>query len=273
MTHGEAIDLPAYLARIGWSGERTPTPAVLDGLVAAHTAAIAFEALDPWRGVPVELDVASLEAKLVRGGRGGYCFEQNLLFAAALRALGFHVSYLAARVLWLQRENAITPRSHMLLRIDFDDGPRLADVGFGRLTPTASLSLEAAIEQATPLETFRLVPEGGDWRVQAALKGAWRTLYRFDLQPQHFMDLVLANHYAGTHPRSVFVNDLIAARPMADRRLTLQNRHFAIEYRDGTRQARELDSAGDIRAVLSGEFGIALPDDPWFEQRLVNLPA
>ncbi|MBS0444701.1 MAG: arylamine N-acetyltransferase [Proteobacteria bacterium] len=272
MTARDAIDLSAYLARLGWSGATAPTRDVLDGLIAAHTAAIAFEAIDPWRGVPVTIDLPDLEAKLVRGGRGGYCFEHNLLFAAALRAIGFRVSYLAARVLWLQREDAITPRSHMLLRVELDEGPRLADVGFGRLTPTASIALVADVVQPTPLEPFRLVATGSDWRMQAALKGAWRTLYRFDLEPQHLMDLVLANHYAGTHPRSVFVNDLIAARPMADRRLTLQNRRFAIEYRDGVREARELRDVAEVRRVLAEQFGVAVPEDPWLDERLAGLP-
>ena len=49
---------------------------------------IAFENLDPLLKRPVKLDAASLEAKLVKGGRGGYCFEQNLLFGHVLRALG-----------------------------------------------------------------------------------------------------------------------------------------------------------------------------------------
>ena len=39
-------------------------------------------------GRPVRIDLAGIEAKLVRGGRGGYCFEQNRLLAAALGALG-----------------------------------------------------------------------------------------------------------------------------------------------------------------------------------------
>jgi N-hydroxyarylamine O-acetyltransferase len=48
-------------------------------------------------GRPIRLDLGSLQAKLVFGRRGGYCFEQNRLFAAALEALGFAVTPLAAR--------------------------------------------------------------------------------------------------------------------------------------------------------------------------------
>ncbi len=47
----------------------------------------------------------------------------------ALRALGFQVGGLAARVLWGQREDAITARGHMLLRVELDGRTVIADVG------------------------------------------------------------------------------------------------------------------------------------------------
>ncbi|MDB5461034.1 MAG: acetyltransferase [Caulobacteraceae bacterium] len=34
----------------------------------------------------------ALQAKLVTGGRGGYCHEHNGVFKAALEALGFQVA-------------------------------------------------------------------------------------------------------------------------------------------------------------------------------------
>ncbi|MEI4902561.1 arylamine N-acetyltransferase, partial [Klebsiella pneumoniae] len=80
------------------------------------TESIPFENLDPLLRRPMRLDAASLEQKLVRGGRGGYCFEQNLLLRHALEGIGFTVAGLAARVVWNQPEGAILPRTHMLLR-------------------------------------------------------------------------------------------------------------------------------------------------------------
>ena len=50
-----------------------------------HPQAIPFENLDPLLKRPVKLDPASLQAKLVEAGRGGYCFEHNPLFANVLR--------------------------------------------------------------------------------------------------------------------------------------------------------------------------------------------
>ncbi|MGI5271335.1 arylamine N-acetyltransferase [Nonomuraea sp. CA-218870] len=48
------------------------------------------------RGIP--LGPKSPQDKMVTGGRGGYCHEQNLPFAAALERLGFPVTRLLARI-------------------------------------------------------------------------------------------------------------------------------------------------------------------------------
>ncbi|HXF77370.1 MAG TPA: arylamine N-acetyltransferase, partial [Usitatibacter sp.] len=75
-----AFDLGAYFARIGYDGAAEPTLATLRALHELHPRAIPFENLSPFVGETPALDPASLQAKLVRGGRGGWCFEQNLLF-------------------------------------------------------------------------------------------------------------------------------------------------------------------------------------------------
>jgi len=99
-----ALDLPAYFARIGYTGPSEPTLAVLRTLVACHLSAIAFENLDPFLGHPVDLDPAALVTKLVRARRGGYCQEHNSLFHDVLAALGFSVVALGGRVLWTRAE-------------------------------------------------------------------------------------------------------------------------------------------------------------------------
>ena len=93
------FDLEAYLERIGYTGDRTPSLATLQAVHALHAQTIPFENLDPLLRRPVRLDVESLQQKLVHGGRGGWCFEQNLLLRHALEAMGFKVTGLAARVL------------------------------------------------------------------------------------------------------------------------------------------------------------------------------
>ncbi|HLK45126.1 MAG TPA: arylamine N-acetyltransferase, partial [Acidimicrobiales bacterium] len=119
-------NLDAYLARIGC----TPGSS-FQALHRAHGTTIPFENLDPYGGRPVALDVSSLEDKLVTRRRGGYSFEHNLLFRAALQDVGIEeVDLLLARV---RRGDAPGPRplTHLALRVVADGRPWLADVGFG----------------------------------------------------------------------------------------------------------------------------------------------
>lgn len=93
-----SIDLNAQLHRIGCTAAVASDLPPLRTLVAAHVANIPFENLNPLLGLPVELELAALQQKMVHDGRGGCCFEQNLLFAGVLRTIGFDVSGLIARV-------------------------------------------------------------------------------------------------------------------------------------------------------------------------------
>lgn len=190
-----AVDLDAYFERIGYRGDRAPTLANLRAIHALHPQAIAFENLDPLLGRPVRLDMASIETKLVLGGRGGYCYEHNLLFSRVLQALGFRVAGLMARVLWNMPEPDRAPRSHMLLRVDVGGEDYLADVGFGGQVLTGPLRFEPGLEQATPHEPFRVMPAGGDFIMQTKIGEAWAPLYRFDRQEQVLADYEIANWY------------------------------------------------------------------------------
>jgi len=264
----ETPDLGAYFRRIGYEGPREPTLETLVRLHLLHPLAIPFENLDPLLRRPVKLDLASLQQKLVRSNRGGYCFEQNLLFMAVLKALGFQVSGLAARVLWGRGEDAVTPRSHMLLRIELPEGTYLADVGFGGLTLTAPLRLENGLEQPTPHERFRLDREGGNWRMRARIGEEWRSLYRFGLEEQLPVDYGISNYFTSTSPESHFLHSLIAARPTREGRYALQNRRFRIYGANGADDSQELSSPEEICTVLKRVFGIEVPDRAAFANAL-----
>lgn len=94
------IDLDVYFRRIGHTNSPAPDLGTLREIGLRHTERIPFENLDPLLGRPAPLDARSLEQKLVHEGRGGYCFEQNLLLKYVLEAIGFSVVGVAARILW-----------------------------------------------------------------------------------------------------------------------------------------------------------------------------
>lgn len=263
-----SFDLEAYLARIGHAGSRDASVHTLKALHLLHPQAIPFDNIDPFLGRPVRLDVASLQDKILAGGRGGYCFEHNLLFMHALRGLGFKVGGLAARVLWGQPDDTITARGHMLLRVELDGRTYIADVGFGGLTLTAPLLLEPGLEQKTPHETFRIVEADDHFRLQALIGGDWRSLYRFDLQPQYEVDYSVTNYFLSTNPTSHFLSSVIAARAAPDRRYALRGNRLSIHCTGGRTEQREIATAAELADTLEGPLGIIIPDRAAFEARV-----
>ena len=254
------LDLNAYLKRIHVDGVPAPTLATLATLQQRHLQHIAFENLNPLLGLPVPLDIESLQHKLVQQGRGGYCFENNLLFMAVLEALGFTVRGITARVYWNAPEDAQLPRSHMLLLVELDGQRYLSDVGFGGMTPTAPLRLDDTAAQATPLEPFRVVPAQDHYRLEVCLGEQWRLLYRFDLMTQWPIDFEMANWYVSCHPNSKFVNNLIAVRTEDDRRHTLLNTLYTVRYPDGSSDKQDIPSAVALASLLAETFQIDLTD-------------
>jgi N-hydroxyarylamine O-acetyltransferase len=268
------IDLDAYLGRIGYAGARTPTLGTLQDIHELHPRAIAFDSLDPWLGRPVALDLDTLQAKLVTGRRGGYCYEHNMLLWAALDTLGFAVYGLSARVLYSTPPGGGRhPRNHMLMHVGTPDGPCIADVGFGGLTLTGPIRLEADRIQQTPHERIRLTKAGEDWVLEADAGGQWRQMYQFGLEEHIGPDYEVANYYMSTHPRSPFVVRLVAARPLPGKRLALANNAMSIHTVGGPTEKRTISSARELRRVLTEEFGVALPDDPRLEQKLEQVAA
>ncbi|MFN3649456.1 MAG: arylamine N-acetyltransferase family protein [Armatimonadota bacterium] len=256
---GSELELDAYLRRIGYTGELRPRLETLRGLVLRHLSSIPFEGLNPLLGWPVRLDLETLQEKLVRQGRGGYCFEQNSLLGHVLEALGFQVGYLASRVVWNQPEEVRPARSHMLLRVDLDDQVFLVDIGFGVMAPSGPLRLELETEQSTPHERFRIRPWEDLYQLQAQVAGEWKPLYRFDLTAQYPADYELSNWYTSTHPESPFVRSLVAARVDAGCRYTLINTELNTYFLDGRREQRRLTTPLEIRTALEEVFRLRLP--------------
>jgi N-hydroxyarylamine O-acetyltransferase len=265
------IGLAAYYARIGFRGRGVPTLATLREIHGLHAAAIPFENLAAFLGEPIELDVEALEEKLVRRERGGWCFEHNLLFCHVLRAIGFEVTPLAARVRWNVPAPVVTPRSHCLLLVRLPEGDHIADVGFGGLSLTAPLRLEPGLEQATPHEPFRLSLAQGRYMLEAKLGGDFQPLYLFDLQEQMQADYEVSNWYLAHHPRSQFVTGLVAARAAPDRRHALRNTRYSVHFPDGRTEKREVENVAQLRDILAGELHVRVPPGNAVDARLEEM--
>ncbi len=250
-----AFDLAAYFRRIGFEGEARPDLATLRVMHLAHATRIPFENLDVQMGLPIRLDLASLQDKLVRRRRGGYCFEQNTLFQAALRAVGFEPRACEARVRWGALE--VLPRTHMLLLVPVGGQDWLADVGFGGEGLLGPVPMDGS-SLAAFSPAVRVVPEGPLRVLQSLHGGAWEDLYAFAPEARHPVDFEVANHYTATHPESRFVKTLTAQLPSPEVRRLLRNRAYA-EIRGDVVEGREL-AMEELLPTLRDVFGLEVPE-------------
>ena len=244
-----AVDVDAYLARIGYAGPRHVDATTLAALHRAHMLAVPFENLDIHLGRGHALAPERSLAKIVDRRRGGWCFELNGAFAALLRALGFPVTLLGAAV---HGEAGPTPDlAHLTLRVDLDER-WLADVGFGD-SFTRPLRYDEPGEQVRDGRAFRLDRDGD--RVTMVDDG--RPGYAFTETPRAMEDFAEMSHRLQTEPRWIFVQKRMCSLATERGRVSLSELHL-IETVDGARTERELADEAEWRAVLRERFGVDL---------------
>jgi N-hydroxyarylamine O-acetyltransferase len=252
-------DLDAYLRRIDYTGPTAPTLQTLARLVDRHAHAIPFENVDVLaRRVP-ELSTAALEDKLVRRGRGGYCFEQNHLMLAVLRRLGFQACGQEARVrvgVPAERESA---RTHMTLRVTLAGEDWHVDVGFGSTAPTAPLRLGDRGEQAAGSGRFRFVEVETGLMMQSLSHEGWGDACLIMPSRPQAIDYRMANWFVATHPESFLGANLLVARASDGGRWTLFNRELSLRQpMTAAPQLRTLATRGEFEDALARHFGLRL---------------
>ena len=246
----DAVDLDAYLDRVGLP-RPAPSAEALRELTRAHVRAIPFENIDVvlQQHQGISLDVVS--AKLVGRRRGGYCYEQNSLFAAVLELLGYRVRRLSARV----QPRRPGPYTHMTLLVEADGAPCLADVGFGAgiLDPMPLVGGGVVDQDGWP---HRLVHRDGWWKLR---KGDTEDLLEFRLNEMHPIDYEVYHHYTSTHPKSPFTGKLVIMTLELGLSRRLVGRELTAERPDGTTETR-IVAPGELDATLK-DFGIELTPD------------
>jgi N-hydroxyarylamine O-acetyltransferase len=241
-----AFELSSYLDRVGLPDEPTSLAAVHR----AHATTILFENFDPSTGRPVVLDLDNLADKMVTRGRGGYCFEHNMLLKAALEEMGLGpVDLMLARVR-IGDTSDDRPLDHLLLRVTEGGRPWLADVGFGGGGLLDPVPFEVGVETDQSGWRYRLVEDGPELALQVLQDGAWTDLYGFVPEPVPFIDVEVSNWYTATYPTSSFVTGLFVGRRSTDRCLSL----FVFEQ--AVLVERPVGGASEITEVAGAE----LPD-------------
>jgi N-hydroxyarylamine O-acetyltransferase len=243
-TASALTDVGSYLGRIGLDDAPPPTVEGLRIVHRAHVMAVPFENFDSANGTPVSLDPDHLETKLVARRRGGYCFEQNLVFAAALRSLGIDdVVPILARVR-LGNDDHERPRTHLLLRVTIDGMAWHCDVGFGGDSLPEPIGFGPGPEVDLGGWRYRVTTDGDDLVLQMHERGGWSDQYGFRPEPAPMIDIETSNWFVSTFPRSPFVTGLrIAKQEPGQRR--------GLNVEEGTATFSEKNVAGESSGAVT----------------------
>ena len=246
-----------YFDRIRWAGEPKPDLGTLRAVLQAHVAAIPFENLDVLLGRPVKLDIGSVQEKIVRNRRGGYCFEHATLLAAALESIGFQPRSHSARVVLFSARDQ-SPRTHMFLTVPLDGATYIVDPGFGPYASAAPLRMPVD-GAASSGASSRISRDGNYWvlhvrRGQELVPG-WVTT----LEEDTAADFQVANHYTATHPASPFRNIIMLSAATPEGRVNVMNRNVTV-IRGSEIATSQLQDRTALRLLLLEHFGFDLPE-------------
>ena len=254
------MNISSYFERIGYSGSQSSTIENLNALTRAHAETIPFENLNVLLGKGIYLDEEALFQKLVVDKRGGYCFEQNGLFLAILKQLGYKAIAISARVRNDRPRDYTPPRTHVFILVEIDGLRWLTDVGVGSLSLTKAICLDSEEEQETFHEPRRIVSENGLFYHQVKLGDKWSDVCDFSLEEMPLIDREVANWYTSTHPQSNFKNRLIVSRAGQNgTRLTILNDEFKIRSRDGHAEVLKIKNSEELLSLLESHFELSFP--------------
>ncbi|MFI6684236.1 arylamine N-acetyltransferase [Streptomyces sp. NPDC050485] len=271
MWNGDALDLDAYLAHLGYQGDRSPSLATLRALHRAHVLSVRWENLESVLRKHRPLDLASVQAKLIGNPRGGTCFEHVTLYAAALERLGFRFFAVQGRV--QMGSTSVRPATHAMVVVELEGKRWLSDIGFGA-SPLEPIELADATDVTDGVWAYRLrreeiTPGADGWALyQPAGKGegridntgdGWMIRHTFTLNPQYPADFRVSNHFGASSPQSPFSDRVFVQRLHPDRLHLLDNRLLTTVRPGvpGPPEARELEPS-EVPVVLADIFGIKL---------------
>ncbi len=248
MWQGSGVDLDAYLTRVGYEGDVAADLSTLRRLHTAHVDAIPFDNLDALLGrAAVPLDLDSVQEKIVRQGRGGWCLEQVVLMAAVLDRIGFTFTAFAGRTR-IRTGNRFGPALHVALLVDVEGERWLHDVSFGAhgLHEPIRFAGNARLDGDF---SFDLVREPSGEHVLRFLRPEGPAeLYGFTTDVRYPSDFELLNHFCLTHPRSPFNHRMILQRTRPEVRHLLVGTSLT-ELRPGApATVRELDETEALSA-------------------------
>lgn len=244
-----------YLARIGYTGDRTPNLENLTRLLRCHLETVPFENLDFWHNPrEMSLKTEDLYHKVVTRRRGGVCCELNSIFRWLLNQMGYEAYNIMVRILMRPGDN---PISHECVVVVLDGKKYYCDVGFGGPGPKGLVCLDEEGIQTVFGEEYRADWDGVHAYIHKPMEGQWRPLLQLIDIPATEADFSVFLYFFTAHPDGHFVNMRTANLCLPDGgHLALTGNNFS-GNRNGERFSRDVPEE-EIPALLREEFGLVM---------------
>lgn len=250
----------AYLNRIGFKGTLDGSFKTLSDLQECHLHKVPYENFDILRNIPLSLETSDLFDKIIVRGRGGYCFELNVLFGWLLRQLDYPVTDLFARF-WRDETNTPPKRRHHVLIVEVEGDAYLCDVGVGGIVPRRPIQVIEKLEHHQGDECYRLekAPIYG-WVLSEYKNGHWSWIYSFTEDPQLAKDYIMASYWCENAPDSIFRKQPMVAIRTPEGRNTMAGNEFRI-FKGSNVEVITPTSKEAYDKALQRFFGIVLDPD------------
>jgi N-hydroxyarylamine O-acetyltransferase len=266
------VSVADYLARLGLEASGPPSADALAELQGRHLERVVFENLEIQRGRPTTVEDAESAERIVKRGRGGYCFHLNGAFGLLLEALGYEVTRRRGTVQPPPGEppgcllNHLVVLVHGLPTTAHPQGTWWAEVGLAD-GPTAPLALSAGHGEDV---LYRYAIEAspvyaGGWRLLQGVQGRSGVVDVDSAAPAPG-EVAAAHERLSTSPESRFVRTATVQRRQAGGLDVLRGRWLAHVGRAGTRTTLLADE-GEWFAALADVFDLDLPDVDAAERR------
>jgi N-hydroxyarylamine O-acetyltransferase len=243
------FNLTDYLSRIGYEGEVHPDVATLNQLVQKQLRSIPFENTEVQAGRIPSLVPEDIVDKVLKRGRGGYCYEINGIFAMALTAIGFEWYFAGARPMFYPMRR---PKTHMVVIVRIEGRDYLCDTGFGGYALRAPMMIEEGrvIQDG---DRFGLELIDGEYVLSSLVQDEWQRQYGFATHPQEWIEFSLANYFNATHPDTIFTQKKLAIMQTPNgRKILVDNELKLIE--EGKLELLKVDYEGALKEY----FGLEL---------------
>ncbi len=249
----QQLDLAGYLARIGASAD-PPSTSALDALHEAHVRAFTFDNIDVLLDQHAGVSLEAVQAKFVVRGRGGYCFEHAVLFAAVLERLGYTVERRLGRV-------GPQARTHCVVVVTIDGQQLLCDPGFG-MSVLRPIPLVGGAEDGHGGWRYRVREErlgnGRGWTLERWREQGWELMHTHDELPVQALDVVVGHHYTSTFPTIHFRHMLMVTKHLPGRHVAVTDKTVTVRRPGEPTEHRELRE-GELPGLLD-ELGVPLLD-------------